>query len=65
VSTATANADIRLTVGTAVDVLCTFNDEWISGFEICSVDGHSYRVLRLFDMEMIPDPIPADRLRPA
>lgn len=63
-SVAVAEDRSSLDAGTSVEVRCTFDDEWIPGFEVLALEERGYRVLRRYDLQVIPDPIAESRVRP-
>ena len=58
--------DTRLPVGTSVQVRNQFERTWSSGFEVASVrtEGASYRVRRVSDHAVLPEPFGVEDLRP-
>jgi hypothetical protein len=59
-------ADTRLPVGTSVQVRNHFERTWSSGFEVAGVrtEGASYRVRRVSDHVVLPEPFGVEDLRP-
>ncbi|MEY2570021.1 MAG: hypothetical protein QOE63_371 [Acidimicrobiaceae bacterium] len=51
-------------VGDQVEVHTTFNDAWVRGFEIAEVANAGYRVRRVSDGVLLPDPTSEVDLRP-
>jgi hypothetical protein len=58
--------ELHLPVGTRVQVRNHFERTWSSGFEVAGVHRQdaSYRVRRVSDREVLPEPIGAGDLRP-
>ena len=55
----------RLVVGTRIEVHTSFSDSWSAGFEIADVLPSGYRVRRIHDHALLPDPTSDDDVRPA
>ena len=53
-----------LAVGDPVELHTRFSDSWVGGFEIATVLPDGYRVRRLSDGTLLPDPSSARDLRP-
>lgn len=52
-------------VGARVEVHTRFTDTWASGFEIAEVVPDGYRLRRMSDGAMLPEPTSEADLRPA
>lgn len=54
-----------LTPGTPVDVRNRYVGSWSHGFEVAeSINGNGYRVRRMSDGSILPEPLSREELRP-
>jgi len=56
--------DDRLEPGTPVEVLSSFNQVWVGGFDVAAIVAGGYRLRRLCDQAVLPVVFAEDDIRP-